>query len=30
VDSLGWARYGFCSDENVRARLAEIHGLRLY
>jgi hypothetical protein len=30
VDSLGWARYGFGSDENVRARLAEIHGLRLY
>ena len=28
VDSLGWARYGFGSDANVRDRLAEIHGLR--
>ena len=30
VDSLGWARYGFGSDANVRDRLAEIHGLRPY
>ena len=28
VDSLGWARYGFGSDANVRDRLAEIRGLR--
>ncbi|WP_386681527.1 DUF2927 domain-containing protein [Loktanella sp. R86503] len=28
VDSLGWARYGFGSDANVRARLAEVRGLR--
>ncbi|WP_237065803.1 DUF2927 domain-containing protein [Loktanella sp. M215] len=30
VDSLGWARYGFGSDANVRDRLAEISGLRPY
>ncbi len=30
VDSLGWARYGFGSDANVRARLAEVKGLRPY
>lgn len=28
LDSLGWARYGFSSDEEVRARLREIAGLR--
>ena len=28
VDSLGWARYGFGNDANVRDRLAEIRGLR--
>ncbi len=27
LDSLGWARYGFGSDAQVRARLAEIAGL---
>ncbi|MCC6306717.1 MAG: DUF2927 domain-containing protein [Rhodobacteraceae bacterium] len=27
LDSLGWARYGFGSDEAVRARLAEIDAL---
>lgn len=27
LDSLGWARYGFGSDEAVRARLAEIEAL---
>ncbi|MFD1914466.1 DUF2927 domain-containing protein [Halodurantibacterium flavum] len=27
LDSLGWARYGFGSDEEVRARLAEIASL---
>lgn len=30
LDSLGWARYGFGSDANVRARLAEVRGLRPY
>ncbi|WP_245731188.1 DUF2927 domain-containing protein [Loktanella fryxellensis] len=30
VDSLGWARYGFGSDANVRARQAEVDGLRPY
>ncbi|MCF7700454.1 DUF2927 domain-containing protein [Loktanella sp. M215] len=30
VDSLGWARYGFGSDDNVRARMAEVKGLRPY
>ena len=30
VDSLGWARYGFGSDANVRDRMAEIRGLRPY
>ncbi|MEY1555845.1 DUF2927 domain-containing protein [Yoonia sp. R2331] len=28
LDSLGWARYGFGSDLNVQARLAEIAALR--
>ncbi len=28
LDSLGWARYGFGSDINVQARLAEIAALR--
>ena len=28
LDSLGWARYGFGSDQNVQARLAEISALR--
>jgi len=28
LDSLGWARYGFASDEEVRARLREIAALR--
>ena len=28
LDSLGWARYGFASDEEIRARLREIAGLR--
>ena len=28
LDSLGWARYGFGSDQNVQARLAEISSLR--
>ncbi len=28
LDSLGWARYGFGSDRNVQARLAEIAALR--
>ncbi|WP_090159530.1 DUF2927 domain-containing protein [Loktanella sp. DSM 29012] len=28
LDSLPWARYGFGSDDNVRARLAEVRGLR--
>ena len=27
IDSLGWARYGFGSDRDVRARLAEIAAL---
>ncbi len=27
LDSLGWARYGFGSDENVRARLRDIAAL---
>lgn len=27
MDSLGWARYGFGSEKNVRARLNEIAGL---
>jgi len=27
LDSLGWARYGFGSDQNVRARLREISAL---
>ncbi len=27
LDSLGWARYGFGSDEDVRARVAEISAL---
>ena len=27
MDSLGWARYGFGSDSNVRARLREISSL---
>ena len=27
LDSLGWARYGFGSDRNVRARLREIAAL---
>ena len=30
LDSLGWARYGFGSDINVQARLAEIAALRPY
>lgn len=28
LDSLGWARYGFGADANVKARLAEISALR--
>jgi len=28
LDSLGWARYGFGSDQNVAARLSEIAALR--
>jgi len=28
LDSLGWARYGFGSDQNVAARMAEIAALR--
>jgi hypothetical protein len=28
LDSLGWARYGFGSDQNVQARLDEIAALR--
>jgi len=28
LDSLGWARYGFGSDRNVQARLAEVASLR--
>ncbi|MBS1304177.1 DUF2927 domain-containing protein [Loktanella sp. SALINAS62] len=28
LDSLPWARYGFGNDNNVRARLAEVRGLR--
>ena len=28
LDSLGWARYGLGSDENVAAQLAEIAALR--
>ena len=27
MDSLGWARYGFGADANVRARLREIASL---
>ncbi|WP_458790325.1 DUF2927 domain-containing protein [Yoonia sp. MH D7] len=30
LDSLGWARYGFGSDQNVAARLNEIAALRPY
>ena len=28
LDSLGWARYGFASDDEIRARLHEIAALR--
>ena len=28
LDSLGWARYGVGSDQNVQARLDEIAALR--
>ncbi|MFT4714994.1 MAG: hypothetical protein ACI861_002037 [Paracoccaceae bacterium] len=28
LDSLGWARYGFSSDQEIRARLREIAALR--
>lgn len=28
LDSLGWARYGFASDDEIRARLREIAALR--
>jgi len=27
LDSLGWARYGFGSDDNVRARMSDIAAL---
>ena len=27
LDSLGWARYGFGSDDNVRARIKDIAAL---
>ena len=27
LDSLGWARYGFGSDAQVRARMSDIAGL---
>ena len=30
LDSLPWARYGFGSDDDVRARLAEVQSLRPY
>ena len=29
LDSLGWARYGFGSDDDVRARMADIAALSL-